>query len=115
MVELRPWGKIKSGTLVPPRLDNDPEVNWMVLYPLAASTAAWPLSGRKIAVYHRPETMKLLTVVGEKMWVSLIWPSYSGWLLEVLKTAGRIRSVEVGWSPWSTLKRPNSLSELLML
>src|SRR5580704_15213351 len=99
MVEFRPWGKALSEVLLPPRADNCPELNPMLLYPLAASTAAWPLLGRKIAVYHRPETMKLLTTFDEKTWVSLIWPSYSGWLLLVLKTFGRMRSVEVGWFP----------------
>src|SRR5579863_1700590 len=97
MLELRPWGKPLSLVPVPPSADSCPALNPTLLNPRAESTAAWPLSGRKTAVYHRPETMKLLTTVGEKTWVSLIWPSYSGWVLEVLNTAGRIRSVEVGW------------------
>src|SRR5580692_487070 len=92
MLELRPWGK----ALTLPRAVNPPLLIATLLYPRAASTAGSPLSGRKTAEYHRPATMKLLTTVGEKIWVSLIWPSYSGWLLEVLKTAGSIRSVPVG-------------------
>ena len=85
-----------SPTLLPPRADSVLSLNVMSPYPLVAVTAAAPLSGRKIALYHRPERMKLLTVVGEKIWVSLIWPSYSGWLLDVLKIFGSIRSVVVG-------------------
>src|SRR5271165_3181017 len=107
-VTMRPCGYALSD---PPRAVNRPSSKDITVGNVFSAWAK--LGGPKIAEYHMPEAMKLLTAVVPKVWVSLIWPSYSGCTLLALNAA-LIGSVPVAWTPWSVLKRMLALSRLLM-